>query len=70
MKKLLAIALVGMLVLTGCGKGKETPETPETPGTETSSVKVGTGIVSGIKVAEVTDKPGKFETNVTFVVVT
>ena len=70
MKKLLAIALVGMLVLTGCGKGKETPETPETPKTETSSVKVGTGIVSGIKVAEVTDKPGKFETNVTFVVVT
>lgn len=69
MKKLLAIALVGMLVLTGCGKGKETPETPETPGTETSSVQIGTAVVNGVKAEDAGEKPGKFESNVTYATV-
>lgn len=69
MKKLLAVFLVSMLVLTGCSKGGEKPETPETPAT--GAVKVGTGIVSGIKVSDAEgDKAGKFETNVTFATVT
>lgn len=62
MKKLLAVLLVGMLVLTGCSKGTEAPAG--------ETVKIGTGIVNSVKTADAGEKAGKFESNVTFATVT
>ena len=68
MKKLLALLLVGLLVLTACGSTKEDPK--PTPGEETVTYKIGTAVVNGVKTAEPeAEKPGKFESNVTFATV-
>ena len=68
MKKLLALLLVGLLVLTACGSTKEDPK--PTPGEETVTYKIGTAVVNGVKTAEPeAEKAGKFESNVTFATV-
>jgi hypothetical protein len=63
MKKL-TLLLVALLALTGCGS-KANEEKPA----ETSKLKVGTGIVSTINVADPGEKDGKFEGNVTYATV-
>ncbi|MEG0328581.1 MAG: hypothetical protein RR565_10790 [Erysipelothrix sp.] len=62
MKKLFAVLLVGMLVLTGCGKKEDTKKPEENAG---GALKIGTGIV----VAAQENKAGEFESNVTYATV-
>lgn len=65
MKKIIAIALVALLVLTGC-QGKI-----NTPGqAEAKTYKIGTSVLSNVVIAAPEgDKKGKFEANVTYVTV-
>ena len=62
MKKLIALLTVGMLVLTGCSGKGGAPAGGAT-------YKIGTGIVTGVRNSDVGEKPGKFESNVTYATV-
>ncbi|QIK69018.1 hypothetical protein G7062_01400 [Erysipelothrix sp. HDW6C] len=69
MKKLLAVLLVSLLVLTGCGSKGEDKPSGETPATG-KDYKIGTGIKVSAKSKEAADgKDGSFETNVYFATV-
>lgn len=65
MKKI-TLLLVALLALTGCGSKEGTDK----PAEQASKLKVGTGVVSTINVADPTaEKEGKFEGNVTYATV-
>ena len=64
MKKILALLVVGLLVLSACGS-KDTPEKPN----EDKTYKVGTGVVNNVNTEDASEEPGKFESNVTYVTV-
>lgn len=70
MKKILAVLLVSLLVLGGCGSKDKTPETPAGEGV----TKIGTGVISSVKNLNVGENErdaehGKFESNVTYATV-
>lgn len=69
MKKILALVIVSLLVLTGCGSNDKTPETPAETGQ-----KIGTGVISSVRSSKVgendrTPDLGNFESNVTYATV-
>lgn len=70
MKKILAVLLVSLLVLGGCGSKSDTPEKPSGD----IVTKIGTGVISSAKGVNVGDderdaEHGNFESNVTYATV-
>lgn len=70
MKKILALVLVSLMVLSGCGSKNESPQTPEGNG----SLKVGSAIINSVRTDNVganerDPENGKFESNVVYATV-
>ena len=66
MKKILAVLLVGLLVLTGCGSKDKDKEPAATTGQD---VKIGSAVISTGKTTEAGEKDGSFETNIYYATV-